>query len=120
MKEFIESNPGLRSRFNKYIEFPDYSSDELMEIFKHMCSENDYVLTPGASDMAEMFLNGIAQGRKDNFANARLVRNYFERCIDRQATRLVQDTNMTEDDLVTFVREDMIEKNSMVNMLTKD
>ena len=119
MREFIESNPGLRSRFNKYIHFPDYSSSELMEIFKFMCEETDYVLTPNAAYMAETYLRGIAEGNTKNFANARLVRNYFERCIDRQATRIVQDENLTEEDLITFVREDMIEGN-VVNALGKE
>ncbi len=114
MVEFIESNPGLRSRFNKYIHFPDYSASELMEIFKHMCEETDYVLTPGAATMAETYLRGMVDGNVKNFANARLVRNYFERCIDRQATRIVQDENMTEEDLVTFVREDMVEATTHV------
>lgn len=119
MREFIESNPGLRSRFNKYIHFPDYTSGELMEIFKFMCEETDYVLTPNAAFMAETYLRGIAEGNTKNFANARLVRNYFERCIDRQATRIVQDENLTEEDLITFVREDMIE-GTAVNAIGKD
>ena len=114
MVEFIESNPGLRSRFNKYIHFPNYSAGELMEIFRHMCQETDYVLTPGAATMAETYLRGMTDGDMKNFSNARLVRNYFERCIDRQANRIVQDENMTEDDLVTFVREDMIESSTHV------
>ena len=114
MVEFIESNPGLRSRFNKYIHFPDYEAGELMEIFKYMCHETDYVLTPNAATMAEAYLRGMVDGKTKNFANARLVRNYFERCIDRQASRIVQDENMTEDDLVTFVREDMIESETRV------
>ena len=114
MVEFIESNPGLRSRFNKYIHFPNYSAGELMEIFKLMCKETDYHLTPGAATMAETYLRGMTDGDMKNFSNARLVRNYFERCIDRQATRIVQDENMTEEDLITFVREDMIESTSHV------
>ena len=114
MVEFIESNPGLRSRFNKYIHFPNYSASELMEIFKLMCKETDYHLTPGAATMAETYLRGMTDGDMKNFSNARLVRNYFERCIDRQATRIVQDENMTEEDLITFVREDMIESTSHV------
>lgn len=114
MVEFIESNPGLRSRFNKYIHFPNYSASELMEIFRHMCQETDYVLTPGAATMAETYLRGMTDGDMKNFSNARLVRNYFERCIDRQANRIVQDENMTEEDLVTFVREDMVEASTHV------
>ena len=109
MHEFIESNPGLRSRFNKYIFFRDYKSSELMTIFKLMCKENDYVLTDNAAFIAETYLRGLADEKTENFANARLVRNYFERCVDRQATRICDDADINEDDLVTFIREDMIE-----------
>ncbi|MBO4863940.1 MAG: AAA family ATPase [Eubacterium sp.] len=119
MHEFIESNPGLRSRFNKYIHFPDYSSSELMSIFRYMCKDTDYMLTESAASIAETYLRGMTESKKDNFANARLVRNYFERCIDRQANRIVQDANMTEEDLVTFVREDMIE-DTTAGSLTKN
>ncbi len=118
MHEFIESNPGLRSRFNKYIYFTDYTSSELMEIFKLMCKENDYVLTDNAAFIAETYLRGLADDKTENFANARLVRNYFERCVDRQATRICDDAEINEDDLVTFIREDMIEGNA-VGQLTK-
>ena len=119
MHEFIESNPGLRSRFNKYIHFPDYSSSELMQIFRYMCKDTDYMLTESAASVAETYLRGMTEAKKDNFANARLVRNYFERCVDRQANRIVQDANMTEEDLVTFVREDMIE-DTTAGALTKN
>lgn len=119
MHEFIESNPGLRSRFNKYIHFPDYSSSELMQIFRYMCKDTDYMLTESAASIAETYLRGMTESKKDNFANARLVRNYFERCVDRQANRIVQDANMTEEDLVTFVREDMIE-DTTAGALTKN
>lgn len=118
MHEFIESNPGLRSRFNKYIYYTDYTSSELMEIFKLMCKENDYVLTDNAAFIAETYLRGLADDKTENFANARLVRNYFERCVDRQATRICDDVEINEDDLVTFIREDMIEGNA-VGQLTK-
>ena len=120
MIDFIESNPGLKSRFNKYIYFPDYSSDELMDILRHMCQIHDYVMTESASNMAEAYLKGVAEGKKDNFANARLVRNYFERCVDRQANRLVTDNKITEEDLITFVREDMIEEHGATAAIGKD
>ncbi|HBE09484.1 MAG TPA: hypothetical protein DCY81_02950, partial [Lachnospiraceae bacterium] len=60
----------------------------------------------------------LADDKTENFANARLVRNYFERCVDRQATRICDDAEINEDDLVTFIREDMIEGNA-VGQLTK-
>ena len=120
MTEFIESNPGLKSRFNKYIYFPDYNSGELMEIFKYMCQENDYILTQSAASVAESYLRGMTEQKIDNFANARLVRNYFERCVDRQATRIIADENINEDDLITFLREDMVEDGGVAGMLMKD
>ncbi len=121
MTDFINSNPGLKSRFNKYIYFPDYTTSELMEIFKYMCTSHDYVLTPSAETMAETYLRGMTEAKKENFANARLVRNYFERCVDRQSTRIVQDTNITDEDLVTFVREDMIDSTvASAGALTKE
>ena len=120
MTEFIESNPGLKSRFNKYIFFPDYNSGELMEIFKYMCKENDYILTQSAASVAESYLRGMTEQKIDNFANARLVRNYFERCVDRQATRIIADENINEDDLITFLREDMVEDGGVAGMLMKD
>ena len=113
MTEFIESNPGLKSRFNKYIYFPDYNSSELMEIFKYMCKSNDYILTQSAADVAETYLRGMSEQKIDNFANARLVRNYFERCVDRQATRIIADENINDDDLITLLREDMIEESEV-------
>ena len=71
--------------------------------------------------MAETYLRGMTESKKDNFANARLVRNYFERCVDRQSTRIVQDKNITDEDLVTFVREDMIDSNTAsAGALTKE
>ena len=71
--------------------------------------------------MAETYLRGMTESKKDNFANARLVRNYFERCVDRQSTRIVQDKNITDEDLVTFVREDMIDSSvAAAGALTKE
>lgn len=120
MTEFIESNPGLKSRFNKYIYFPDYNSSELMEIFKYMCKNNDYILTQSAADVAEAYLRGMTEQKIDNFANARLVRNYFERCVDRQATRIIADENINDDDLITLLREDMLEETAAAQLTKND
>ncbi len=120
MTEFIESNPGLKSRFNKYIYFPDYNSGELMEIFKYMCKTNDYILTQSAADVAEAYLRGMTEAKIDNFANARLVRNYFERCVDRQATRIIADENINDDDLITLLREDMVEETTAAQLTKLD
>lgn len=89
MEEFLSSNPGLRSRFNKFILFEDYTGDELMTIFESMCSKQEYRLTPDAREYAVRYWNDKAANHDDNFANAREVRNFMEAAISRQATRIV-------------------------------
>ncbi len=95
MHTFINSNPGLKSRFNKYINFPDYSAKELRQIFMEMCDEYEYHLTPEAEDKVRERIEYIESHKKDNFANARTIRNLFEKIITRQAARLgdVEDEN---------------------------
>lgn len=110
MKEFIESNPGLKSRFNKFIEFPDYTGDELYEIYDLMCFSQDYVMTSEAEDYVRRHLKMMPVLADDNFANAREVRNYFERCIERQATRVVSSDNIDANSLTTFKLEDVNEE----------
>lgn len=88
MEEFLESNPGLRSRFNRSIRFDDYSVEELMSIFERMCGEYDYQIAENAkltliSRLEQMVL-------KPNFANARDVRNYFEQVVNHHANRMMQ------------------------------
>lgn len=109
MKDFINSNPGLKSRFNKFIEFPDYSGDELVSIFNQMCSDQDYVADPEAEDYVNQHLHEIADAHIEHFANAREVRNYFERCIERQATRVVKEEVMDMASLTTFKKADVVE-----------
>ncbi|MDQ1445526.1 MAG: hypothetical protein QOI20_1990 [Acidimicrobiaceae bacterium] len=87
MDEFVNSNPGLRSRFPKTINFPDYSTDELVRIFQSMCEASSYKLTAEAEQALRATLDG--QPRDKGFGNARLVRNLFEAACARQAGRLV-------------------------------
>lgn len=88
METFIESNPGLRSRFTRFIDFPDYSPDELTTIFTRLVEEEGYSLATGALDAARAILNHEYEARTDTFGNARLVRNLFERTLTIQANRL--------------------------------
>ena len=93
MEKFIGSNPGLKSRFNKYIYFEDYNDNELTEIFLARCREQDYSVNP---ELRPYILNRISQLRYyegSNFGNARSVRNYFEQVISNQANRLVYEIN---------------------------
>ena len=88
MKEFIGSNPGLKSRFNKYIEFPDYTADELVKIFYTMTEKYNYRLTDKAKERAEEKIRKMEAEKGPHFANARDVRNLFEKIVTNQATRL--------------------------------
>lgn len=109
MKDFIESNPGLKSRFNKFIEFPDYTGNELYQIYELMTYSQDYVLTGEADEYVKQHLQEMALSDDENFANAREVRNYFERCVERQATRIVSSENIDANALTTFRFEDVVE-----------
>jgi Holliday junction resolvasome RuvABC ATP-dependent DNA helicase subunit len=92
MESFIESNPGLRSRFTRFIDFPDYSPDELTAIFTGMVEEDGYTLGPGAVESVKALLAKEYESRGENFGNGRLVRNLFERSLTSQANRLVGST----------------------------
>lgn len=108
MLYFLQTNPGLRSRFPIHIDFPDYSITELLEIGERMAAERQYRLTPGARTGLQALLEeGLATGG-ENAGNARLVRNVIERAIRRQAVRLVEkDVRPSRDDLVLIEREDL-------------
>ncbi len=112
MQEFIESNPGLESRFNKYIFFQDYTGEELYEIFLSMCKRQEYEPDDKAKKYVKEYLVDKALNHDDNFANAREVRNYMERCISRQATRIVTLTDVNADTLRTFTIEDVTEESA--------
>ena len=109
MKDFIDSNPGLKSRFNKFIEFPDYTGNEMYKIFDLMCCSQDYVMTSEASEYVKNHLNDMTLMDEENFANAREVRNYFERCVERQASRIVSIDMIDANKLTTLCIEDVKE-----------
>ena len=109
MEEFVNSNPGLKSRFNKYIFFNDYSGSELTEIFNNMAKKQEYDTDKEAAAYVEDYLTKKAKAHEENFANAREARNYLERCIERQATRIVEIADISDDDLRTLTIEDVSE-----------
>ncbi len=86
MRRFLESNPGLRSRFSREIDFPDYSVDELVAIFGRFASEADYLLGEGAEEALRATLRGAE--RDERFGNARFARTLFEQALNAQALRL--------------------------------
>jgi stage V sporulation protein K len=111
MAAFIDSNPGLRSRFRTFIAFPDYSAAELTQIFELVTSEAGLALAEGTLAAAEaVFLQ--AAGKRD-FGNARFVRSLFEQAYARMATRAAMDGSLTLDELGTLLPEDIVVDSSM-------
>ncbi len=123
MKKFIDSNPGLKSRFNKYIEFPDYSIDELEEIFDLNCKKYDYKVADDVKHQIRALITAKKIENIDNFANAREVRNLFEEIITNQAKRIANIENPSEEDMMTITLEDLfdtVEKPSDSDAQTED
>jgi hypothetical protein len=105
MAELVDANPGLRSRFPKFIDFPDYSTDELMAIFTSLGAKQRYVCDPAALAKVRAWID--AQPRVRGFGNGRLVRNLFEAAVMRQASRLVGVDKPTDDQLCTLTVDDL-------------
>ena len=106
MDKFIHSNPGLESRFNRFLLFEDYSLDELMAIFKMRCGKG-YILSPEAEPLVRDYIaEESADG--DGFGNARGVRNIFEHILVAQNNRLAKLDTVTRDDLMTLLPEDVM------------
>lgn len=108
MHKFIDSNPGLRSRFNKYFHFPDYDGEELLRILERFCDTNGYVLAQDTQPYLQKKLNELYEKREEHFGNARAIRNLFEHAINLQATRLVEDADLTNEELATLTPEDIL------------
>lgn len=110
MSRFINSNPGLNSRFNKYLYFDDYNAEELEKIFVLMCEKYQYVLDDELKQQLPEFFQAMVLTKPDNFANAREVRNIFEKAVQRQSSRLYNDKEHTDHDLTVLKSEDVFPK----------
>lgn len=107
MQDFINSNPGLHSRFNKYIDFPDYSPKELLDIFKLRAKKFEYTVTPEASDVLLLLFSKAVDEKKKGFGNGRYARNIFDKTIEQQSNRLSSLGNLTIDSLMKILPEDI-------------
>jgi stage V sporulation protein K len=108
MRRFLESNPGLRSRFSREIDFPDYSTDELVAIFERFAAQTEYALGEGAHDvLRSVFTNAE---RDEAFGNARFARTLFEQAVNAQALRLGEgDVDaLSNDELKVLTPEDVL------------
>lgn len=107
MNEFLNSNPGLRSRFNKFINFADYKPKELVDIFKNMCNKSGYRATEECMEYVQKYFEKRYMTRNINFANGRDVRNFFEMAMVNQANRLSCDTDISNEKLEEFTLADV-------------
>jgi hypothetical protein len=105
MAVFVESNPGLRSRFPKTIEFPDYTTDELLAIFQSLGDKGHYKCDEGGAAKVREVLESQPRGK--GFGNGRVARNLFEAAVARQASRVVDLDEPTDDQLVTLTAADI-------------
>jgi SpoVK/Ycf46/Vps4 family AAA+-type ATPase len=112
MRAFLDSNPGLRSRFAREISFPDYSTQDLLQITRRLGREHQYELGPGADEALERIFAGAARG--EGFGNARYARTIFEQALNRQALRLARLegaalADLSRHDVTTLEADDVLE-----------
>lgn len=108
MEQFIDSNPGLKSRFNKYIEFIDYTVDEQLQILQKMCAKQDYTISPSVLEYVRNLLEQKMLMRDENNGNARDIRNMLESAIMKQATRIIDIADPTNDVLTALEIDDFM------------
>lgn len=108
MNKFFESNPGLKSRFNTFIEFSDYSANELLEILKSICHQNDYTLEDELANSIEKFFLEAVSSKEEHFANGRLARNIYDDLVMNHARRVITIDNPSDDDLTKLIKADFI------------
>lgn len=107
MQEFIDSNPGLRSRFKNFIHFQDYTGKELYRIFLNMANASQYKITPDAKSALLDYFEELYQKRDENFGNGRDVRNVFETIVTKQAKRVARLSQPSNEELMTIQLSDL-------------
>ncbi|MBQ9983358.1 MAG: AAA family ATPase [Lachnospiraceae bacterium] len=107
MEKFVKSNPGLKSRFQKTIHFPDYNADDLYKIFQRFSKSNDYILSEDASTYLKEQLDQYVANSDKYFGNARDIRNFLDIAISAQANRLLTENVTDADALMTLKPADL-------------
>ncbi|MDF2612593.1 MAG: cbxXC [Clostridia bacterium] len=108
MDNFIVSNPGLSSRFNRYIFFDDYNDKELIDIFKYFCNNSSYRLDNEGEHILEDHIKRLLKNKNENFGNARTVRNIFEKSIAFHANRVMALKKYSSIDLELLMKSDIL------------
>lgn len=106
MNHFFESNPGLKSRFNYFINFENYSSTELLDILETLARKDDYQIDDKLKEILLNYFNDKLESNPTNFSNGRFVRNLYEDLIMNQAVRIDQRENLTSKDLTMLIKDD--------------
>lgn len=107
MKLFLKSNTGLMSRFNRFISFPDYSTEELVNILKGMAEKSGFSLEEGLEKQVEEHLVQLSEKEKAEFGNARGIRNLFESMVVNQANRVIMLPDLSREQLTVMKEEDV-------------
>ena len=107
MEKFIHSNPGLESRFNRFLLFEDYTPDQMLAIFKMQCKKGCYHLAEGVEEMVRDYITE-ENGDPETFGNARGVRNIFEHILVAQNNRLAAMDTVTKEDLMEITQDDVL------------
>lgn len=107
MNKFFESNPGLKSRFNTFIEFEDYSANELEKILFSMCKKSDYTLDEEAKGKVHLYFEQQIESKNKNFSNGRLVRNFYDDLVMNHARRVIKIENPGREELSIISKEDI-------------
>lgn len=108
MEEFLQSNPGFKSRFNHFVQFDNFSTQELYEIFAMLCHNNDYQYGESFAHHMKRQLDQIPIESITNFSNGRYIRNLFEKLVTIQSNRLIQQASITKEQLMTFEEHDIL------------
>ncbi|MBQ9336365.1 MAG: AAA family ATPase [Lentisphaeria bacterium] len=111
MRAFLDSNSGMRSRFNRYIHFPDYSAAELTEMFKLRAKKNQFILSPELEAGLLKYMKKATSHPDPQFGNGRFVRNLFEATVERQALRLASEKDLSKEQLMTLTLADLDPQN---------
>ncbi|MCL9981427.1 MAG: AAA family ATPase [Bacteroidia bacterium] len=107
MQDFLETNPGFKSRINRYIDFADYESMAMLEIFESFCKKSQYILGDGVKEQLSTFFDNAYQNRDKTFGNGRFVRNTFEKVLENQANRVSKEKQITREMLQLITLEDL-------------
>jgi SpoVK/Ycf46/Vps4 family AAA+-type ATPase len=114
MRLFLEANSGMQSRFNRYINFPDYSAQELVDMFKMRAKKNQFTLAPGLEENLLKYMKKITRHPDPRFGNGRFVRNLFESAVERQAMRLASQKNLSKEQLMVLNSADVIPPEAII------